>query len=881
MTSWIRRLTQGQQLERQLDAELRDHVERQVADYVRAGMGEAEARRQALIAIGGIEQMKERCRDARGTMWLEHVERDVAYALRQLRRRPAFWSVVVVTLVIGIATSTSMFAIINGVLLRPLPYREPDRLVTVTSAGYRGIYLELRQRSATMDVGAAFPRAPMSLTGRGEPVRLEVTLADSHLFDVLGVDALIGRRFFAEDVRPGAPPVVLLSYGVWQQRFGADRGIVEQHVILDGVAHTVTGVMPADFRFPGDIWLPLVINPANQVDLWANGANMIARLRPGVRLAQAQQEVHALVPPLRERFPWSMSANFGQDATAVPLAEQIIGTVRPTLLVLFASVIAVLLILCVNVANLLLTRGLGRERELAIRAAVGATRARLVRQLILESLTVSVLAGVLGIAVSFALLDLIIAFIPADVPRVEDVTIDTWVLAFAFGISLITGLVFGIVPAIRATKAELRSPLGVSASSTHLQAAERRASRVLATAEFALAVILVVSAALLVKSLRNLLNVDPGFRAEQLVTANIAPPLQRYGRPEAQVRFVHELLTRIAAMPGVQSVAAGYVAPFAGRQFGSVFAIEGRPDPATKAGEWAMADVRATISTEYLRVLDVPIIEGRAFVDSDHAGALPVAILSRRVARAYWGETSPVGKRIRFPSGPRSPWVTIVGVADDIKWNNLGAERNFANGAPTTDFLGTIYLPLAQTTFVDRNGVRLLLRTDAEPERIAVNVRAIVQSVDGDTPVSDIRMGEAAVAQSVARPRFTAFLLALFAAVALFLGAIGVYGVLAYAVGRRTQEFAIRLAIGASERDLLRGVLTEGARVALAGVALGLSGAFLATRALSTLLFGVKPVDPSVFAGAAVLLIVVGLLASYVPARRAMRVDPVAALQSE
>jgi putative ABC transport system permease protein len=887
VTRWVRRLLRGPQLEKQLNAELRDHVERLVSDYLKGGMSQADARRKALMSVGGVEQIKEQCRDVRGTLWVEEIGRDIAYMGRQLRRQPAFWSIVVVTLVVGVATSTSMFAVVNGVLLRPLPYREPERLVSITDVGYRGVYVEMRQQSKTMDIGAFMPRAPLSLTGRGEPVRLEAALADSNLFDVLGVEALIGRRFLAADVRPGGPPVVILGYGLWQRRFGGDSTIVGQALTLDGVPHTVTGVMSADFRVPSsvDVWLPLVIDPAsqdraNQADLWANGANMVARLRTGITLVQAQREVHALVPPLRDRFPWSMPADFGQTATAVPLLEQIVGQVRPMLLVLFASVIAVLLILCVNVANLLLTRGLGRERELAIRAAVGGTRARLVRQLIMESLTVAVLAGVLGVAASFALLELTVALIPADVPRAESIVMDAWVVAFALGMSAVTGLLFGMVPAIRATKPGLRSPLGVGGS-TQLQVSERRTSRLLAAAEFALAVMLVVSAALLVKSLWNLLSVDPGFRPEQLVTANVAPPRQRYSKPDVHMQFVEDLLTRLRAVPGVRSTAAGYAAPFAGRQFGGVFAIEGRPDPSTKSGDWAISDVRAQVTADYLRVLGVPILEGRVFDASDRADAPGVAIVSRSLARAYWGATSPVGVRIRFPGPPNAPWVTIVGVAADIKWNNLGEEQNFGTGAPAAGFLRTLYVPLTQTPFVGNQGVQVLLRTDTEPERIAANLRAVIHALDSDTPVTDIQSGEAAIAQSVARPRFTAFLLALFGGVALFLGAIGVYGVLAYAVGRRTQEFGVRLALGASGRDLLGGVLTEGAQLTFAGVALGLAGAFVVTRALSGLLFGVAPFDPGVFGGVALLFVVVGLLASYLPARRAMRVDPVAALQTE
>lgn len=885
MIAWLSRLIRGRVLERQLDAELLDHVERQTADYVHSGMEPAEARRQALIAIGGLEQMKEQCREARGTMMIEQIGRDIMFAIRQIRRQPAFWSVVVVTLVVGIATSTSMFAIVNGVLLRPLPYHDPDRLVSITDVGFPGVYLELRQRSKTMDIGAFAGRAPVTLTGGGEPTRLAAALADAELFDVLGVAPRAGRRFLTDDTRPGAASVVILSYGLWQERFAAEPTTVGQPITLDGIPHTVIGVMAADFQFPSavDVWLPLVINPANspanRIALWANAAYMVGRLRVGAGLGEAGEEVRALVPPMRELFPWRVADDFGRSATAVPLLEQTVRDVRPTVLVLFGSVVAVLLILCVNVANLLLSRGLTRERELAIRTAIGATRARLVRQLVIESLTVSLLAGGLGTVAAVALLRLTVTLLPSDIPRVDRIAIDGTVLAFSLGVSLLTGILFGVLPALRVSRGRHGSPLRQTASSRH-QASERRASRLLAAVEIALAVMLVVSAALFSRSLWNLLSVDPGFRAEQLVTANVVPPRQRYGQPDLHLRFVGDLLARLRGVPGVRSAAAGSVAPFVGLQFGSAFAIEGRPDPETRAAEWPLSDVRAFVTPGYLDVLGVPILEGRAFADEDRANTPGVIIVSRSLARAYWGETSPVGTRVRFP-GPKAPWLEIVGVAADIKWNNLGEERNWASSALVPDFLRTMYVPMAQAPGVNPNGVQVLLRTDSSTQQIAVNLRDIVRAIDADTPVSNITTGAAGIAASVARPRFTAFLLALFAGVALFLGAIGVYGVLAYAVGRRTQEFAVRLALGANPGDVLRTVLGEGARLTITGLLLGIAGALLATRALSRLLFGVAPTDPGTFAGVATVLVTIGLLASWVPARRAMRVDPTTALQSE
>ena len=450
----------------------------------------------------------------RVTIWVDEIGRDMAYAIRQLRRQPGFWSIVVATLVLGVATSTTVFAVVNGVLLRPLPYADADRLVSLGGLGYRGEFLQLRQRSRTMDVGAFFGRAPVSLTGRGEPERLRAGLASSELFEVLRLEARLGRRFLAEDTVPGATPVVVLGHGLWRQRFGSDPLIVGQQLTLDGVPRTVVGVVPAGFRMPADaqLWLPFVINPADRIDLWANGAEMIGRLRGSVRLEEAREEVRSLTPSFRELFPWKMTDDYGRSATVIPLQEQIVGDVRPTLLVLLGSVLTVLLILSVNVANLLLTRGLSRERELAIRTAIGASRGRLVRQLLIETLTVSLLAGALGTAAALALTRVTVALLPADVPRVDEVVLDGRVLSFALGISILTGLLFGILPALRATRSGDRSLLR-AAGSKLLQVSERRALRLLAAAELALAVILVVSAALLVKSLSNLVAVDPGFRA--------------------------------------------------------------------------------------------------------------------------------------------------------------------------------------------------------------------------------------------------------------------------------------------------------------------------------------------------------------------------------
>ena len=426
-----------------------------------------------------------------------------------------------------------MFAIVNGVLLRALPYPSADRLVSLAGLSYKGEFIELRQHSQTMDLGAFQETAPMSLTGSGEPTRLEGARATAELFDVLGVNTLLGRRFGTSDTRSGATPVLVLGYGLWQQRFGADASIIGKQLTINGVGHTVIGVMPASFSFPSEaqLWLPLVIDSANRISLWSTNARMVPRLRVGVQIEQARAEVRALAPSFREFFPWKMPADYGRRVAVIPLLEQIVGDVRPTLLILLGSVVTVLLILSVNVANLLLTRGLSRGRELAIRIAIGASRTRLVRQLLIESLTIALLAGSLGTAAAFALMELAIPLLPTDLPRVDEIGIDGRVLAFALAVSMLTGLLFGILPALRASSASGKSFFLRVGGSMVLHAPERRLARRLATVEFALAAMLVVTAALLAKSFGNLIAVDPGFRAEQLVTATIAPPQFRYGRP--------------------------------------------------------------------------------------------------------------------------------------------------------------------------------------------------------------------------------------------------------------------------------------------------------------------------------------------------------------
>lgn len=873
MTSWLTRLFR-RTADRTLDSELRDHLEHLVGEFRAAGLNETEARRRAVLRLGGIEQLKEELRDARPMSWVGHTVRDITFLVRQIRRQPGFWAIIVATLVLGTATSASVFAIVNGVLLRPLPYFEADRLVSVVRLSYKGEFLHLDQHSETMSVGAFNPVQAISLTGEGEPVRLQAARANAALFEVLRVEPLWGRRLQAADTIKGAAPVAILGHGLWLRRFGGRSDVIGTALVLDGVTHTVVGVMPASFRYPAEaeLWLPLTIDPGDRIALWSTGARMIGRLKGAHTVTAAASEVRTMMPAIREQFPWKMPAAYGQTATVAPLQDDIVGDVRAPLLSLLASVLVVMLIVCANVASLLLALGFAREREFAIRVAVGATRARLVRQLLLESGFVAFVAGLAGTLGAAALITAALPFLPPDLPRADEIGLDLRVLGFALAVSVVSGLLFGLVPALRATAAVRDlAPLRASGGTT-LQAPERRLGRGLAIAEFALASLLVVTAALLAGNLLTLLAVDPGFRPERLATATVVPLKARYNTPALRGQFASDATARLRNLPGITAAAAGSVVPFGAGIFGSVFSIEGRPDPAV-SGDWPGADVRAAVSDDYLSVLAVPTLEGRTFTSADTATSPKTAVVSSALAKRFWGSDSPIGARIRFPGA--ASWITIVGIVGDLKWRSLGRERNF--NAQDVEWLGAIYLPLAQN---DTDVVRLIVRTDRTPQQLTANLRRLVASLDPDAPVSDIATLDDRIAASAARPRFTATLLSFFAGVALFLGAIGVYGVLAYAVRRRRQEFAVRMAVGGTARHILGGVVAEGMSLTIVGIALGLAGSFAATRFASQLFTNLTARDVTVTVAVTCVLAAIGFLASYVPAVRATRVNPVTALRN-
>ncbi|MBD0320300.1 MAG: ABC transporter permease, partial [Gemmatimonadetes bacterium] len=698
-----------------------------------------------------------------------------------------------------------------------------------------------------------------SLAGRGVPERVEGAQVSAGLFRLLGVSPALGRGFVEGEDQPGRDAVVVLSHGLWRQRFGGARDVLGRTVEVDGVARTVVGVMPPGFRFPAAgarLWVPVPLDGSNPGDYWAGAPvlSLVGRVRDGVPVERIGAEVRAAAPEVRAAFPWPLPPTWTEGAGAAPLREVVVGDAGTPLLVLVGAVGLVLLIACANVANLLLVRNASRRKELAVRAALGATRGHLARFLFTESLLLSLMGTLLGLALALAGMRALLALLPAGTPRVAEIGIDGRVLAGVLLLSLLNALLFGVVPSLQASRADLGGALRDGGKGSR-GVAHRRLSSALVVGEIALAVTLVIGAGLLVRSLWELLRVDTGLRAEQVVAARLSPPPARYTEPERTLAFYQSVLSRVQGLPGVQAAAVVQRVPLGGEDGGVPLAVEGQPLPAGAAapfaGEWR-------VTPDYLRVMGIPLLRGRALTDADRQGAPAVALVNQAMARRFWPGQDPVGRRIK-PVWWQE-WITVVGVVGDVKDGGLQEESGLQ-----------LYRPVAQGP---STSMHLVVRTRAAPEALAAPVAQEVWAVDPDVPVSDVRTMREVVAASVAGPRSAMTLLGLFAGIALVLGAIGVYGVIAYAVSRRTQEFGIRMAMGASRGAVVGLVLRQGGRLAAAGVGAGLLAALVLTRVLASLLFGVSAADPLTFGVVALLVLGLALLASYVPAWRATRIEP-------
>jgi putative ABC transport system permease protein len=805
---------------------------------------------------------------------MDHLKQDLHYAVRRLFKAPAFTIVAVVTLGLGIGANSAIFSVVNGVLLKPLPYPQPDRLVGVyhVTEGHRAVmsgpnFTDIARLSQSLESAAASNTSRVILTGEGEPARLPIAEVTASLFNVLRVRPILGRAFNADENTPGKTNSVILSYALWQQRFGGDSQVIGRRVTLDGVKREVVGVMPQGFSYPENrqAWLPLEFDESfvtGQRSAWY--LSVIARLKPGVTPQQSAAEVETLGRNLATQYP---NDNGEIGMTTYPLLEAMVGDVRRSVLILLGAVGFVLLISCTNVANLLLARAAARSSEMAVRTALGANRGRLMRQLITESLLLSLLGAGVGLLLAVWGVDLLTRLKPAGIPRLDNVAIDATVILFTILTAGVTGLLFGLVPAFSATR-------GVSASlkeSGRGAVNSRGGARLrgaLVVAELALAVMLLAGAGLLLRSFAKLQAVDPGFRPEQALAFDLTLPDARYAGDESRVAFFDQLLPRLRAMPGVRDASAVLGLPLNGLDLIISFQVKGRP-PVPPAQQPAMQVRIATAN--YFSTIGIPVKRGRAFTEDDKAGSPRVVVVTESAAREFFPGEDPIGKTItlgwgRGPGKPRAGG-EVVGIVGDVK--DAGLDE--ANPPQ-------IYLPYRQWTV---GSMTVLLKTSVPPTSMAGPAREQVYAIDPNLPLSNVNTLDAVVAKSISQQRFYMLLLSIFASVALALAAIGIFGVLSYAVSQRTREIGIRMALGAQERTVVGLIVRQAMLLVAAGVAAGTALGLLVSQTMSKMLFNVTPTDPATYATVSAVLAAVALLAAYVPARRATRVDPIVALRAE
>jgi putative ABC transport system permease protein len=870
---WIRATLRRGTAEREMDEEIRYHVEQRIEGLVDAGMERPAARQRALREFGGLELAREQCRDARRVPILETVVHDSRYALRTLRRNPGYASIAIATLALGIGANSAIFSLVDGILVRPLPYTNPERLVSITGTYPNGAFVAMREQVRSIDAAAYAEGHEMNLTGLGPPVRLIATRTSAELLSILGVRPAIGRIFGPGEDRPGQNRYVILSQTVWERQFSRDPAIVGRPITLEGASYEVIGVMAADFRFPSartDVWIPIDPDAKRVATYWAGDfMPIVARLRPGASVEQATADVRAFQTRVTSLFPWPMPASWNADLAVVPLQTDIIGNVRARLLVLLGVVALVLLIACVNVANLTLARGAARTKEMGIRTALGAARQRIAQQLLTESVVVALLGGLVGLLLAAQGLPLLKRVLPPDTPRLWDAQLDWRVVAFTGLLSLTTGLIFGVVPALQASRGAVAGNLAAGGRGAG-SSVSQLLRRALVIAEVALAVMLVVAAALLVRSFWTLSQIDTGFRPEQVVTARITPS-QPYCRDVARcLSFYQRALEDIEAAPGVRGAALTNTPPLGGRVAKRSLNIPGLATPVQPL-IWLNI-----VTPDYFRVMKIPVVRGRTFVYADTSGNPPVAIVSAATAERFWPGEDALGKQVQFVG--EQTWHTIVGIAADV--------RAFDMQRDVPPWMrGTLYVPFSPRATLEDGRIpsemTIAVATAADAAQIGAMVRRTVAGISQDVPVSEVETLGNNVAEAMSAPASLAVLVGSFAGLALMLGMIGIYGVLSFLVSKRTREIGIRLALGARRADVLWSVMREGVLFAATGIALGLAAALAAARVLSGELYGVSPLDPTTYVAVAALMMMVTVLACCVPTYRATRVDPLIALREE
>ncbi len=808
---------------------------------------------------------------------MENLFQDLRYGIRVLLRKPGFTAIAVIALSLGIGANTAIFSAVNAILLRPLPYHEAERLVWLWEQNLASDiqeesisfpnFSDYREQNHVFEDVAAFTRWRPVLTTDGEPERILAEQVSASLFSVLRVEAAAGRTFFPEEDQPGKNNVVVLSHGLWERRFGSDKDVIGKTITLNGNPHTVVGVMPGDFRHPApdarrptELWTPLGMD-ASRVHRRLDILNVIARLKPGVSTEQARAEMETISARLDRQYP---DTNAGWVVTIIPLHERFVGDVRPAMLVLLGAVAFLLLIACANVANLLLVRSTVRHKEIAIRRALGATRGRLIRQFLTESLLLAVAGGLLGTLLAVLGINLLIALSPGDIPRIGEASLDVGVLGFTLGLSLLTGIIFGLAPALEASNPDLNESLKEGGKNPGPGAGGARLRSLLMIFEVSMALILLICAGLMIKSFLSLQQVNPGFNPERVLTVELALPRSKYKENNQVLSFYKEVVSRVESLPGVQAAAAVSALPLGGGVSVLNLEVEGRQQP--PAGHVIGAESQV-VSPSYFRTMGIPLLKGRLFTDQDVEDAPGVIVINDVMADRYWPNEDPIGKRISLVDARTGPWLTVIGVVANVHQVTLDSEP-----------YPQMYEAYSQNPGW---GAALVVRTASDPMGIISAVRTQVSALDKDQPLYNVRTLEQVYADSVSRQRFNMLLISIFTAVALALAGVGIYGVISYSVSHRSHEIGIRMALGARQVDILKMVIEHGLKLALVGVGIGLVAAFVLTRVMSSLLYGVSAIDPFTFATGTIVLIGVAVMACYVPARRATKVDPMIALRYE
>jgi putative ABC transport system permease protein len=785
-----------------------------------------------------------------------------------LAKKPGFTAVAIITMALGIGANTAIFSVVNAVLLRPFPYPEAERLVTMRSNQSLPDLLDVQAQSQSFEEVGGVVLQAQDYTGGSEPVQVQAGLSTAGIFKVLGAAPILGRVISPEEDRYGGERTVVLSHGFWQRHLGGDPNVVGRTIPLSGNNYTVVGVLPSSFEAPNEspeVWVSLrVTNPLAAKHRGVHFLRTYWLLKPGVTLQQAQAEMATVDRWLEQQYP---DENKGRQTRLMSLHERVAGDTRPALLVLFGAVGLVLLIACANFANLLLARAASREREIVIRAALGAGRARLVRQMLTESVLLALLGGAGGLVLALWSIDLLQSLKPADLPRLDAIQIDARVLLFTLSVSVVTGLVFGLVPALNSSRLDVNEALKEGGRSATAGSARHRFSGLLVVSELAIALVLLVGAGLLIKGFWRLRAVEPGFDPDHLLTMRVELPETRYREIPQQTQYRRQVLDAINSLPGVQAAMVSEI-PLVDDALMHNFLIEGRP-PIAPGDEPDL--FTRSVGGDYFRTMKIPLRMGRDFTTQDRDDAPLVGIVNESMVRQYFQNESPIGARIRWARGEGEPqWITIIGVAGDVKHFGLNEREEPA-----------VYTPYAQSIHPWKRWMYMVVRSDAEPSTLANMVKNKIWTIDNQIPVTRVQTMTEVMAASVAGQRFNMLLLGIFAGVALLLAAVGIYGVISYSVTQRTHEIGIRMALGAQTKDVLKLILGQGLLLAVIGVVIGILGAFALTRVMSSLLFGVSATDPMTFASVAFLLVAVALLASYIPARRAMKVDPMVALRYE